>query len=150
MKNEDLKGHLENIAKLFFDGVEGYEGAAKKVEGVEFKNLFEKLSAERKRMLSEVNTEIVSLGGTAINVGDTNGTLFGQMHLFWLNLKSNLSFDKNEALLGEIETGEKYVLDKLEDLLENKAEMAPTTVKVLENAHDTISEHIKTMDHLNK
>lgn len=105
---------LNDIIEKTYDSVKGYEKASEKVSDASLVNFFNRRINERQTFITELQNEVRSLGGTP----DTHGSTTGSLHRAWIDFKTALSFDKDEAVLEACITGEKNCLGEYDDLLE--------------------------------
>lgn len=147
MNTEKTREYLKDIAELCIDGVQGYKDAAQKVDTPHLRTLFTTFAKEREGILNSINKELVSLGAPIVTEGRTDGTALGSIHKFWLDFKAALSSDNSESILEECKRGEKYILDKMDDVLKHKTEMPISSIQVLQDARYTIWKRMETIEH---
>jgi uncharacterized protein (TIGR02284 family) len=146
MNNDKTRESLKDIAELCIDGIQGYKDAAQRVDTPYLKSLFTTFAKEREGILNAINLELVTLGAPAVTQGRTDGTALGSIHKFWLDFKSVLSSDNSEPILEECKRGEKYIIDKMDDVLKNKTEMPISSIQVLQDARYTIWKRMETIE----
>lgn len=147
MNTDKTRENLKDIAELCIDGVQGYKDAAQKVDQTYLKSLFTSFATEREGILNSINQELASLGAPAVTKGRSEGTTLGSIHKFWLDFKASLSSDNTESILEECKRGEKYILDEMDEILENRTEMPISSVQVLQDARYTIWKRMETIEH---
>jgi len=112
------------------DGADGYRTAAGAVEQFGLKELFEEIAEQRDFMVTDLQGEIVSLGGDP----NDGGTLGGLLHRGWLNLKS-VATDHNEyEILEECEAGDQNAANQYAEAL--ASELPPLTRQLLQTHYD--------------
>lgn len=141
--------HLREVAKLCIDGVIGYKDASQGVDNDKLKILFGNFSKERKEMFERLNIEIMSLGGQPINGDKSFGTLRGSVHDLWFNVKEKLVDNKFDNIIKTCEQGEKSVLKRIEQILEDRDEMTVDSVNVIEGAYNVIIKRLEMLNQAN-
>lgn len=77
------------------------------------KKFFEEQARQRYDFRYELKREIKAFGQSPDKGGSTKGTL----HRNWMNLKGFFSANNEEAMLEEVERGEKVAIDTYNDIL---------------------------------
>lgn len=104
---ESQKENLQKVIDICFDGVKGYEKAAKELENKEFKTIFNRLAQQRKLFIEELKMDARDLGLDLVD----SGTLKGFFHRTWLNLKASLSERTDIQIMEEAKRGEHEALE---------------------------------------
>lgn len=105
---------LNDILAKNYDALQGYRKAAERTKDNYLMGYFNNRAIERQEFIDELRTEVRSLGGEPTD----DGTFQGSAHRVWINFKSALSFDDDEAILEECIRGEKNAIEEYDDLLE--------------------------------
>jgi len=103
MPTTSLTDALEELAKLARDGELGYRTAAGDVEDQDLKQMFNELAKERGEIADELESHIRKHGG---KVPQKGGTMAGQAHRMFVDLKSAISGGSRKAILSEVARGE--------------------------------------------
>jgi uncharacterized protein (TIGR02284 family) len=93
---------LNRLVETCKDGENGYQTAALCVTNVDLKALFESYSQQRGIYSSELQSEIMRLGGSP----EKHGSIAGPVWRAWTNIKSLLSGGSEHAVIAECERGE--------------------------------------------
>jgi uncharacterized protein (TIGR02284 family) len=83
----------------------------------------------------ELKSEILQYG----ELPEEDGSVKGDIHRAWMNLKSAISSNEDEKLLEEVERGEKASLEEYNEILYDKEiVLAPSTEALLKRQRDAI------------
>lgn len=114
IKNDKLVEKLNDIIVRNYDAARGFETAASNVKMNELKETFLKCSTQRSKFAGELQQEVRSLGGEPKH--ETSS--ISAMHRAWMDVKSAVSNDEEEAVLEACTTGEKAAVKEYDDLLD--------------------------------
>ena len=103
MPTTSLTDALEELAKLARDGELGYRTAAGDAKDPDLQQMFNELAKDRGEIADELETHIRRHGGKPPQKG---GTMAGQAHRMFVDLKSALSGGHRKAVLNEVVRGE--------------------------------------------
>jgi len=103
MPTTSLSDALEELAKLGRDGELGYRTAAGDAKDHDLQQLFNDLAKERGDIADELESHIRKYGG---KVPQKGGTMAGQAHRMFVDLKSAISGGNRRAILNEVVRGE--------------------------------------------
>jgi len=131
---------LNSLIETCKDGQEGFRSAAEDVKNTALKSLFNELSIERGRFMTELQRLVGILGEEA----ESGGSVAGSLHRGWIDLKSVLSTGDEHAILSECERGEDSAVAEYRDALDH--EEIPQSVRdvirrqylAVQEAHDRI------------
>ena len=112
--NSKTIDELNGLIAIAADGREGYDNAAENIEDTTAKNLFRKLAQERASYVSQIQQEIISLGGEP---KDSDGDMKGALHRTWLTIKSTFTGGNRSAIVNGCITGEESAIDSYKDAL---------------------------------
>lgn len=112
-KNDGLTV-LKTLTDTLADSVNGYRDAAQHVDGEEFRQMFTELADERSQVLSDLQSEVTRLGGSA----DRDGSTLGALHQRWLDFKAGITGRDDKAVINEVERGEDYLKSKFETAMD--------------------------------
>ena len=138
--NDNVISVLNNLIETCKDGQNGFQTAAEGVKRSEFKSLFYQYSQQRAQFAGELQTEVRRLGGEAEKTGSIAATL----HRGWINIKSAVTGEDENAVLAECERGEDSAVSNYKDALADAN--LPTDVRAIverqyaevQEAHDRI------------
>ena len=101
---------LKTLTDTLADSVNGYRDAAQHVDSEEFRQMFTQLADNRSQVLSDLQSEVSRLGGSA----EREGSTLGHLHQRWLDLKATITGRDDKAVINEVERGEDYLKEKFE------------------------------------
>lgn len=117
--NRQIINDLKELLVLINDGKEGFETSSEATDKIELKGLFLRFSAQRALYSIELKAYIEKLGGKAAN---ENGSVLGNLHQAWIDIKQALSSKEDKAILNTVITGEKVALDRYNKLIADSDE----------------------------
>lgn len=112
-KITDTLNHLIAIAE---DGKEGYKNAAKDVEDLSVKTVFEKYSNQRAMYIMRLQEQVNKLGASA---SDSGGPL-GALHRTWMDMKSIFTSGDRNAIINACVTGEEAAVKNYQEALKDE------------------------------
>jgi len=104
---------LKTLTDTLADSVNGYRDATQHVDSDQFRQMFTQLADDRTQALSDLQSEVTRLGGSA----DRDGTTLGHLHQRWLDFKAGITDRDDKALINEVERGEDYLKGKFDTAL---------------------------------
>lgn len=139
MTNEDVISTLNGLIETLKDGQEGFKEAAEGVQNSELKSAFYEFSQQRSQFAGELQNAVRELGGDPENAGSVSGAI----HRGWINIKSAVTGQDDQAILNEAERGEDSAKNAYKDALE---EELPANVRAIverqfsavQQAHDRV------------
>ncbi len=139
MANEDVISTLNNLIETCKDGQDGFKTAAEGVERSDLKSLFYELGQQRSQFAGELQTLVRELGGDPENTGSTSAAL----HRGWINIKSLVTGQDEQAILNEAERGEdsakkNYENATKEQLPSNVSSVVQQQFTQVKAAHDRV------------
>ncbi len=143
---EQVGKKLNNILEKTYDAEKGFTKAAENVENKALKSYFTKKAQERNNFGHELKSEIKSFNQEV----DKGGSLTGDAHRAWMDIKKVFSSNNEESMLEEAIRGEKTAVDQYQEVL-NETSLPLTTKNVLEKQKETIENglsNIKTLEDL--
>lgn len=135
---------LESLVKTTIDSAVGYERAAETAKTAGLKTILLEQAQKRRRLVSELNAELVRIGGTAQERGSTAGAL----HHVWTRMADAFG-NGDEAATERVEEGEDYIEKKFREALDEK-DWDPQTRQLLVRAHGEIAAGEELTDRLEK
>lgn len=142
---EEVADKLNAILEKNIDAHKGFQKVAENSDSPELKNYFKEKAMERQRFVQELKQEIILTGEEA----KANGSLTGDAHRTWIDIKSFFSADTDETVLEEAIRGEKAAVEEYHEVLKHPISPAISTVlksqlRRIENGLNTI----KTLEDL--
>ncbi|MDT0649234.1 ferritin-like domain-containing protein [Autumnicola edwardsiae] len=120
--SEKVAKKLNELLEKNYDAEKGFKFAAENVNNRELKSFFKDKAQQRYDFGHELKSEIVNFGESP----DKGSSLAGDAHRSWMNLKTSLSSDKEEAVLEEAVRGEKAAVEDYEEILKDASIPAST------------------------
>ncbi len=139
MTNENVISTLNNLIETNKDGQEGFKTAAEGVKNSETKSAFYEYAQQRSQFAGELQSAVRELGGDP----ESTGSVSGAIHRGWINIKSAVTGQDDQAILNEAERGEDSAKSAYKDALE---EELPANVRAIvekqsaaiQQAHDKV------------
>ena len=137
--NDKVISTLNNLIETCKDGQEGFRQAAEGVKHPELKTLFLTYAQQRAQFAGELQMEVHRLGGAP----ETTSSTAGALHRGWINLKSALTGEDENAVVSECERGEDSAVRNYEAAIENQLpanlrELVERQFAQIKEAHDRI------------
>ena len=130
MDTKNDKAELHNIHDLLVDSHKGYKEAAERVEDDRVKALLMTFAQERSALEAAVDAELRIQDPEAQH--RDGGTIKGDLHRAWMDLRDSLTKSNNANVLSECERGEGYLLMRYDEVLKKEDLRAGT--RTLANA----------------
>jgi uncharacterized protein (TIGR02284 family) len=103
---------LDRLVATCRDGEQGFSAAAESAGERGLKDLFARWSQQRAEFAEALEAEMRRLGGTP-----SGATVTGALHRHWMTLRSMLSVGDEQAILAEVDRGERAALAAYQDAL---------------------------------
>ena len=107
---------LNTLIGTLIDSVEGYQKAAADTDNTRYAEMFNARAQERQQAVTKLQACVARLGGNP----EDDGTTAGTVHRGWINLKEAVVGRDDEAIVKSVESGEDYLKDKFETIMDNK------------------------------
>ena len=133
---------LQTLTDTTIDSAIGYEKAAEHAKSTTLKETLQKQATRRRKLVDDLNNEIVRLGGEPRDAKSFSGSV----HHVWTNI-STMFEDADEAATERVEEGEDYIEKKFRTALDSET-FEPETHKLLQRAHGEIAEGERLSDAL--
>ncbi len=108
-----LTSTLNGLIETLNDGHLGYTTAANDAQRPELKTLLQKLGAERADFAAQLQQIVQQLGETP----EKTGTVAGDLHRGWINLKAAISTREDLAILEECQRGDESAVSAFQSAL---------------------------------
>lgn len=137
--NDNIISTLNNLIETCKDGQEGFQTAASGVHRSELKTLFHSYAQQRAQFAGQLQNEVLRLGGDP----EKTGSVAASLHRGWINLKSAVMGEDENAIIAECERGEDSAVDNYEEALnselpENISAIVRQQFTQVKEAHDRI------------
>ncbi|HEV2912814.1 MAG TPA: PA2169 family four-helix-bundle protein [Pyrinomonadaceae bacterium] len=137
---ENVVSTLNNLIETCKDGQNGFQTAAEGVRNGDLKTLFHTYSQQRAQFAVELQTEVRRLGGDP----EKTGSLAATLHRGWIDIKSAITGEDENAVISECERGEDSAVRNYQDALAD--ERLPADIRSIvqrqfaeiKEAHDRI------------
>ncbi|WP_299130646.1 PA2169 family four-helix-bundle protein [uncultured Winogradskyella sp.] len=140
---ETVGNKLNDLLEKTYDAEKGYKKAAENVEHSGLKSFFTRKANERYNFGHDLKGEIKSFGQEV----DKGGSIKGDAHRAWMDVKSLFSSDNAESMLEEAIRGEKSALKTYNEVL-NETSLPSSTRSLLSNQMATIESELSTIKRL--
>lgn len=139
--SEKISNQLNNLLTKTYDAEKGYKTAAEKVETPSVKKFLNDKFRQRATFAQEIKKEIMEYG----QLPDEGGSIAGDVHRGWIQLKAALSSNEAEKILEEVERGEKRSLDAYDEILnDTDITLPPSTEQMLTQQRNAIQAALNT------
>ncbi len=143
---KEIVSNLQDLLEKNYDAEKGFTKAMQNSKNENLKRFLRKQAAQRGRFVNELSHEIINLNEKPKD----SGSFTGDLHRTWIDIKSSVAGNKDEAVLEECIRGEKASWKEYEEKLQNKH--FPSNISgVLQNhateIHNTLN-HVKTLEDL--
>jgi len=129
MDNDDVISVLNDLIETCEDGLKGFRAAAEAVHNPQAKVLFNSRLDLIQRGEADLSAVVRRLGGDPEN----RGTASGALHRGWMNVKSTVTGNDDEAIVAEAERGENAAVERYEDAL--KKDLPPEIRKLVDTQY---------------
>lgn len=137
---------LQGILEKNYDAEKGYKKAMTDAENPALKNFLQAQALQRSNFATAIDKELRDLGEEP----KESGSVTGSLHRAWIDIKSSLAGNDDEAVLEEVIRGEKASVDEYQDAINNNA-LPPKIDSVLKSQlrdiQGTLS-RVKTLEDL--
>jgi|SRR5215213_8809403 len=114
--NDNAISTLNNLIETCKDGQNGFQAAADGVKNNDLKTLFHTYSQQRGEFAGELASEVRRLGGDA----EKTGSIAASLHRGWIDIKSAVTGEDENAVISECERGEDSAVRNYEDALRDE------------------------------
>ncbi len=140
---ETVGKKLNNLLVKTYDAEKGFKKAAENTQNNYLKDYFQKKAQERYAFGHELKSELNAFGQDP----DKGGSLTGQAHRTWMDVKAMFSADDEEAMLEEAIRGEKAAVSEYDDVL-NETTLPVSTKAILSKHKSTIESGLNAIKRL--
>ena len=126
--HKDTVKVLQNIIEKNYDAKKGYAKAMQEAKSPTLKRFLQQQAAQRGRFATAIDQKLRQLGAAP----KESGSVTGAMHRTWIDLKSALANNDDEAVLEEVIRGEKASVDKYQEVIKKNV-LVPNVKTVLQS-----------------
>ncbi|MET7029591.1 ferritin-like domain-containing protein [Sediminicola luteus] len=123
--SEKISNRLNDLLEKTYDAEKGFKLAQDKIDDSTTKKFLNDRAEQRAAFGHELKREITQYG----EIQDTDGSVKGDMHRAWMNLKSAVASNENEKILEEVERGEKASLEEYNEIIKDEDMVLPPSTK---------------------
>ena len=134
---------LNSLTATLIDSVTGFRDAAENTDDPQLRQLFLGWAERREQAAEELRSLVSRLGGDPRE----SGSLLGQSHQRFLDLKAALTGRDREAILNEVDRGEDYLKEKFATAL-SSGELAGENRAVVEQVNQVVGQGHDEMSRL--
>ncbi len=144
--HKEIVSNLQDLLEKNYDAEKGFTKAMQDAKNQNLKRFLQRQASQRGRFVNELSHEIISLNEQPKD----SGSFTGDLHRTWIDIKSSVAGNTDEAVLEECIRGEKASWKEYEEKLQNKN--FPSNISsVLQNQateiHNTLN-RVKTLEDL--
>ena len=144
--HEKLVDNLQELLEKNYDAEKGFTKAMKDAKNNNLKKFLQQQALQRNRFATELDQQIRNLNETP----KESGSFTGDLHRTWIDIKSAVAGNTDEAVLEECIRGEKASWNEYEEKLKEN-NFPPTISNVLQKQaseiHTTLNS-VKTLEDL--
>lgn len=143
--SEKIADKLNDLLEKNYDSEKGYQLAEEKVNDPRLKEIFKSRAQNRYDQGHALKAEIKKYGESP----DKGTSVKGDIHRTWMNIKSSLSSNKEEAILEEAIRGEKAAVADYDDVI-GEANIPASTKELLTKQRDHIKNALEKVKNLER
>src|ERR1051326_7457076 len=125
---------LNNLISICKDGEKGFKKVAEESKDSEFQALCTQYSLQRAKFANELTDAVLRHGGNP----DQSGSLAGDAHRGWIEVKAAVTGSDEDALIAECERGEDAAKEAYEKAL--KEYMPAEITQLIQAQYDAVKE----------
>nr|AOE06986.1 conserved hypothetical protein [uncultured bacterium] len=138
---EEITKKLNELLTKNYDAEAGYKLASDAAENGPLKGYFNRQAKQRYDFGHHIKNEIKSYGQDP----DKGTSVAGDIHRAWMNLKSTVSSNSDEAILKEAIRGENNAVEEYQNIL-SEPHLPPTTEAILSTQLKAIKSAVKEVE----
>ena len=131
---------LQDLLQKTYDAEAGYKQVMTKAESEPLKDWLQIKARQRGEFANELDAQIRNFNAQPVEKGST----LGEAHRTWINVKTALSSNTDEALLEECVRGEEATVDEYGEQMKN-TNFDPQIQKIITNQRDKVMSDLRTV-----
>lgn len=132
--HKEITDNLQDLLEKNYDAQKGFTKAMTNAKNTRLKEFLQKQAAQRSRFATEITQELRNLNEEP----KESGSITGDLHRAWIDIKSAVSGNDDEAVLEECIRGEKASADEYQEKLK-KYNFPPQVSSVLQKQSSEIN-----------
>ncbi|ULC59125.1 PA2169 family four-helix-bundle protein [Flaviramulus sp. BrNp1-15] len=143
---KEIGDKLNDLLEKTYDAEKGFKKAADNVDNAALKSYFNQKAQERYDFGHELKSELKSFNQDI----DKGGSIAGDAHRAWMDIKAMFSSENEESMLEEAIRGEKSAISEYREVI-NETALPFSTKSILESQKNKIESglsRIKTLEDL--
>ena len=136
--DKEVINGLQGLLEKNIDAEKGYRNAMESTKNTNLTTFFNTKAQQRNQFTEQLKGEINKLGGKHEGV---SGSVAGALHRTWMDVKTALSTDNEDAVLEVCQTGEKAAIDEY-DLFIGSTKMPSSTAQLVLTQRNGIAESL--------
>ncbi len=144
--HDKLVDNLQELLEKNYDAEKGFTKAMKDAKGSNLKKFLQQQAAQRSRFATELDQQIRNLNEEPKD----SGSFTGDLHRTWIDIKSAIAGNTDEAVLEECIRGEKASWNEYEEKLKEQnfpPHISTVLQKQASEIHNTLNS-VKTLEDL--
>ena len=144
--HDDIVDNLQQLLEKNYDAQKGFAKAMEDAKNPRLKKYLQQQSAQRSRFATELTQEIRNLNAKP----KESGSFTGDLHRLWIDIKSSVAGNEDEAVLEECIRGEKASWEEYNNTLKNQSfppQISQVVQKQAAEIHSTLA-NVKTLEDL--
>lgn len=144
--HDEIVDNLQDLLEKNYDAEKGFTKAMKDAKNENLKQFLKKQAAQRGRFATELTQELRNLNEEP----KESGSFTGDLHRTWIDIKSAVVGNEDEAVLEECIRGEKASAEEYEEKLQNynfPPQISNVLQKQSSEIHQTLS-RVKRLEDL--
>ena len=145
MNTKEITSALNDLITVNYDGERGYKEAAEDVTDARLKAWFKEYAQQRYDFGHELKSELAVFGGTP----DKGTSVKADLHRIWIDLKSAIAGNDEEAVINECIRGEEDAIERYDKVL-NMSELPASARTVVARQRNQIQAALGKIQDLQK
>ncbi|MBZ0326713.1 MAG: PA2169 family four-helix-bundle protein [Altibacter sp.] len=136
---EKMSKKINTLLVKNHDAEKGYKKAAKLVDDIRLKQFFESQAHNRSEFGMKLSSEIKKYG----EIPEKGTSFESDIHRTWMDIKTTFTSNDEEAILNEVQRGEKLAVEAYNEIINDTA-LPPTTQSLLTKQREQIKSTVQS------